>query len=55
MYKRYVDNFTGEEVENPFCDWLVAERKVKLKHGNKWYDFIVKNITENSTSYLCTY
>jgi hypothetical protein len=33
MYRYYVDNETGEKVENPFIDWLVSERKVKLKYG----------------------
>ena len=55
MYKYFVDNETGERVENPFVDWLVSERKVKLQYKGKWYDFIVKNINENSSNYLYTY
>jgi hypothetical protein len=55
MYKHYVDNMTGEKVENPFCDWLVSERKVKLEYDGKWYDFIIKDINENSSNYLYTY
>ena len=55
MYKRYVDNVTGEQVVNPFSDWLINERKVKLKYEDKWYDFIVKNISETSTNYLYQY
>ena len=55
MYKRYIDTTTGEEVENPFVDWLISERKVKLKYKNKWYDFIIKGISENSSNYLYTY
>ena len=65
MYKHYVDTITGEKTENPFTDWLVAERKVKLKYGkhinnegdevDTWYDFIVKDINENSSNYLYTY
>jgi hypothetical protein len=55
-----VDNYTGEEVENPFSELLIPERKVKLKYGTyvengvekpRWYDFIIKNITENTTNY----
>ena len=48
MYKRYVDTITGEEVENPFSNWLVSERKIKLQYDGKWYDFIIKDINENS-------
>jgi hypothetical protein len=55
MYKRYVDIVTGEEVVNPFSDWLINERKIKLKYDNKWYDFVIKDITENSSNYLYSY
>lgn len=55
MYKRYVDLVTGLEVENPFTSLLVAERKVKLKYKNKWYDFVIKSISETSTEYLLQY
>jgi hypothetical protein len=55
MYKYFIDNETGERVENPFIGWLVSERKVKLQYKGKWYDFIVKNISENSSNYLYTY
>ena len=58
MYKRYIDRETGEEVYNPFIDYLINERKIKLKYGvddegnDKWYDFIIKNVNETSTTYL---
>jgi hypothetical protein len=55
MYKRYIDNITGEEVENPFVDWLISERKVKLKYKDKWYDFVIKDINETSSNYLYSY
>lgn len=55
MYKRYIDTITGEETENPFVDWLVNERRVKLEYDGKTYDFIIKDISENSSNYLYTY
>ena len=55
MYKRYIDSNTGEEVENPFMNYLISERKVKLHYDNKWYDFIIKNINETSTNYLYSF
>jgi hypothetical protein len=33
----------------------VSERKVKLYYEDKWYDFIIKNIVEDSKNYLYTY
>lgn len=55
MYYKYIDNITGEETINPFSKWLISERKIKLEYDNKWYDFIIKNIVENSSTYLYTY
>ena len=55
MYKTYIDTVTGEKTNNPFVDWLISERKVKLRYDNKWYDFVIKNIVENSSTQLCTY
>ena len=65
MYKYYKDNATGEKVTNLLYPLLIAERKVKLKYGkttnrngeeiDKWYDFVIKEIQEDSTNYLATY
>ena len=55
MYKYFVDPVTGEKALNPFVDWLVSERKIKLYYEDKWYDFIIKNIVEDSKNYLYTY
>lgn len=55
MYRYYIDNITGKRIENPFTGWLISERKVKLKYAGKWYDFIIKDISENSSTYLYTY
>ena len=61
MYYRYQDYMTGEEVENPFIQYMCNERKVKLRLGAvgdpncQWFDFIVKNTQENSESKAFTY
>ena len=44
MYYHYVDNITGETVENPFIKYLSNETKIKLKNDGKWFDFIIKDI-----------
>ena len=55
MYKYFIDNETGEKVENVFSDLLVNERKVKLYYEDSWFDFVVKDINESSSNYLFTY
>ena len=49
MYKRYVDNITGETILNPFDKYLTNERKIKVFWKGYWYDFIIKKIQENSS------
>lgn len=55
MYHKYVDIMTGEETINPFTDYLISERKVKLQYDGTWYDFIIKDINQNSVTHLYTY
>lgn len=55
LYKTFIDNITGEKVQNVFYNYLINERKVKLYYEDKWYDFVIKNIVENSSNYLYTY
>lgn len=61
MYSRYYDEETKQFYSNPFLKLLSNERKVKLRHGvigasdTKWYDFVVKNIQENSDTKTFTY
>lgn len=55
LCKKYKDNKTGLDTTNPFADFLVNERKVKLKYKEEWYDFIVKNVVEDSSKYIYTY
>ena len=65
LYRYYRDIITGELIKNPFVDLLTSERKVKLKYGtyvneagevkDRWYDFVVKEVTESSSNYLYTY
>jgi hypothetical protein len=60
IYKKYVDTQTGEEVDNPYVPYLISERKVKLylreePEDNQWHDFIIKNVSENAATHLCTY
>lgn len=59
IYSHYYDEETDSFFTNPFTKLLVNERKVKLRYGPlgdcKWYDFIIKNIQENSENKTYTY
>lgn len=55
MFYTYIDTITGERKDNPFKTLLVNERKVKVKWKNGWYDFVIKNINEDSSGKSCTY
>ena len=52
---KYFDYQVQEIVENPFTNYLINERKIKLKFGNDWYDFIIKECTESSEDYEWSY
>ena len=55
MYTNYYDEDSDKMVSNPFINLLVNERKVKLKDDEKWYDFVITNIQENSENNSFTY
>lgn len=44
---KYFDSELGEYIHNEFCDYLFNERKLKLKYDGEWFEFYVKNISEN--------
>ena len=52
---KYFDPYSEEEVENPFANLLINERKVKLHYEGKWYEFIIKEHFESSEELEWTY
>ena len=61
IYYRYYDEEIGKIVNNPFTNLLCNERKVKVKLQRdkylepEWYDFVIKDIQEDSESGMFTY
>ena len=55
IYSRYWDDKDEVFKDNPFIKLLVNERKVKLKYNTEWYDFVIKQVQENSENYTYTY
>lgn len=42
----FTNTIGGAVEKNYLIDYLFSEVKIKLKYDNKWYDFILKDITE---------
>lgn len=55
IYYRYWDNYIQDFKLNPFLDLLVNERKIKLKYGDEWYDFVIKQCQESSDNKTFVY
>ena len=55
MYKKYWDDDVQDFVENPFPKMLLNESKIKLNKNGKWYDFLIKNIEEESNEKILSY
>lgn len=55
IFYRYYDEDEECFKLNPFTNLLVNERKVKLCYDGKWYDFVIKQIQEDSHKYTFTY
>ena len=65
IYYRYWNDSIGDFDYNPFIKYLVNERKIKLRLGPaassidgescKWYDFVIKQVQENSETKAFTY
>lgn len=69
MYYKYYDEEEDEIVVNPYNKLLTNERKIKLRYGppvdsdipdseapdTKWYDFVIKDVQENSENNTFTY
>lgn len=59
MFQTYRENFVcdgkDEILTNPFLALLSNERKIKVLWKNKWYDFVIKNISEDTSSRKNTY
>lgn len=55
MYYSYIDTRTGERITNPYIQYLINERKIKVKWKDKWYDLIIKQIKEDQVQHLFSY
>lgn len=47
--------YNNNNVQNPYIPLLFNERKIKVRRDNEWYDMIIKNCQEDSSSKSITY
>ena len=52
---KYFDSGVGDVTVNPFANYLINERKIKLYYDGDWYDFVIKECEEDSDSMVFTY
>ena len=52
---KYFDSGVGDVTVNPFANYLINERKIKLYYDEDWYDFVIKECEEDSDSMVFTY
>ena len=55
LFYEYQDDVEGNITINPFCSLLTNGRKLKLKWKNKWYEFSITNIVEDSETKKISY
>lgn len=55
MHRTFCDNVTGEKAINPFVDLLTNETIIKVKYDGKWYDLIIKNVSQSSDNSTYSY
>ncbi len=55
MPMKYTDVFSGEKIDNNLIQLLTNERKIKLFYKGEWYDFIIKDSSENSSQGTISY
>ena len=55
LYRQYWDDMAQDFVDNPFIDLLLNETKIKLNKNGEWYDFLIKNKTEDSEQHSVEY
>lgn len=55
IYYSYIDTHTGERVKNPYVQYLINERKIKILWKGQWYDLLIKQIKEDQVQHMFSY
>lgn len=55
LYRRYKNSISGKETINPFVELINNESKIKLLYDGEWYDFVIKDIQQDTSKHSITY
>lgn len=55
LYRRYKNSISGKETVNPFVDLINNESKIKLLYDGEWYDFVIKDIQQDTSKHSIAY
>lgn len=55
LYRRYKNSINGKETINPFVELINNESKIKLLYDGEWYDFVIKDIQQDTSKHSITY
>lgn len=55
IYSQYKDSISGDKVINPFVQYLINERIIRVRDGKDWYDFLIKEVQQDSSSHMYHY
>lgn len=53
MVTQYIEH--GGKIKNPFVDFLINDRTIKLHRDGEWYDFVITSIEQDSEDNINTY
>lgn len=51
IFMKYYDIDSNKLIDNPLASFICNEKRLKLNYNDKWYDFIIKSVKENSDKY----
>ena len=52
---RYYDEYEDKLITNPFYEYLINERKIKLFYNDEWTEFVIKECEEDSKENIFNY
>lgn len=55
LYSNFFSEIDNDYIHNEYCDYIFNESKIKLNYNDKWFEFYVKEITEQKNHHGIIY